>query len=94
MTNMNTLNDLIIEAQKTVGVEFPLTINQDFNTGKVTSVEYEKEWKTGGTEAVDTGEVDESGTTIFDYEEDYTEHKLTAEQVKKVEAWIKTVTAK
>jgi predicted mannosyl-3-phosphoglycerate phosphatase (HAD superfamily) len=63
--------------------EFPVTIISD-RAGNITSVEYEKTWKVGGTTPV----LDESGAVI-DYKEDYEERSLTSSDIKAIETWIK-----
>lgn len=54
-----------------------------------TTVKYEKEWKEGGTKAVEktTGKGKNAKTTI-EYKEDYKTVKLTAAEVKKLDEYI------
>lgn len=91
----------ISELQKLIGVEFPLKIT--CLDGKVVGVNYDTEWKEGGTEpiyedvkeTVETlnkkGEIVKRKVTvnkIVDYKENYKAKKLTPEQIKKIDQWI------
>lgn len=68
----------------------PCTIYKD-DYGNVTGIEYQKEWREGGTEAVDTGELDEAGLPVIEYKENYKDRKLTQAQIKELDAFIKKI---
>ena len=82
-----TANDYSAELYEIIGARFPLSLKVE--NGKMTGVSYETEWQEGTTTPVDTGKVDDNGNPIIDYKENYTKRKLTAAQIKKVDAYIK-----
>jgi hypothetical protein len=84
---MKTVEELALEAKKIVGENVPLTVERDGN--KITSIKYQTEWKIGTTRPVETGELNDDGQPIYDYEEDYKDMKLTKAQISELDTWIK-----
>mgnify|MGYP001396367678 CR=1 FL=1 len=82
-----TERNYVAELHKLVGAKFPVSVTTEF--GKLVNVVYETEWKEGNTTPVETDELDENDNPIIDYKENYTKRKLTAAQIKKVDAYIK-----
>lgn len=68
-----------------VGDRFPLSLT--IANGAVVNMTYEDEWKEGTTNAIDTSELDENNQPIVNYEEDYTNKKLSKAQIAKINAW-------
>lgn len=79
--------DYVAELQKEVGVKFPIQVTTQ--NGELINLSYETEWQEGGTRPIETSEIDEAGNPVIEYEENYTKHKLTAAQIKKIDAWAK-----
>ena len=79
-----TAADLISEVYKLAGDKFPLSLTT--SNGKIINASYETTWVEGGTVPVES--TDESGNIVTDYKENYTDKKLTAAQIKKIDAWI------
>lgn len=77
----------IDEVYKLMGFEFPIEIES--KDGVVFRIRYETEWKEGGTTPFETGKFYPDGNPILDYKESYKDRKLTAAQIKKLDAWIK-----
>jgi len=68
-----------------VGFSFPFNITTQ--AGKLYTVDYETEWKSGGTEPVEViDEKTQEVTTI--YQENYEERKLSKSDIKKINQWI------
>jgi len=76
--------DYIEELHSLVGAKFPLSITS--SNGKLLQASYETTWLSGGTVPVES--VDADGNTVTDYEENYTKEKLTAAQIKKIDAYL------
>lgn len=76
--------DYIEELYSLVGVKFPLSITS--SNGKLLTASYETAWTSGGTVPVES--TDSDGNTVTDYEENYTKEKLTAAQIKKIDAYL------
>lgn len=73
------------ELQNVADAKFPIQVTtQD---GKLINVSYETTWLEGGTTPVET--TDKDGNAVIEYEENYTDKKLSAAQIKKIDAWIK-----
>lgn len=87
MTN-KTPDEIIQELHELVGEQFPLTI--DSFSGSL-RIKYDTEWKEGGTRAKETISK-ETGEKEITYLEQYTEKKLTKEQIKKIDDYIAEVT--
>lgn len=79
-----TNQDFIDEIHKLADDKFPLSVTSA--NGKLLNVSYETTWQEGGTTPVET--IDESGNTVIDYEGSYSKHKLSAAQIKKIDAYI------
>lgn len=81
-------NDIFSEIQKLTGKTVPLSIERNPD-GSVAKIEYQKEWREGGVKSVEktTGKGKHAVKTI-EYEEDYKDVKLTADEVKKLDAYI------
>lgn len=72
--------------KKAVGhLEFPHIVTVDENL-QVTKIEYETEWKTGGSEAVE----DKNGNVI-DYKTTYKDHSLTKKQIEALDSAIASI---
>ena len=85
-TPVKTAEEYLQELYKLAGVEFPIEIT--LSNGKIVAASYETTWKDGGTTPVEKLDKKTNETTI-EYEEHYTNKKLTAAQIKKVDAWLK-----
>ncbi len=83
-TPTKTGNDFITEIHELLGCKPP--ISATVSGGKLLQVSVETEWKEGGTTPVEI--VNKDGETVVDYEEDYTEKKLTKAQVDALNAYI------
>lgn len=84
---VKTSQDYIDELHELAGVEFPINIT--VTGGRIATITYETTWKEGSTMPVATGEVDGMGNPVIEYEDNYSNKKLTAAQIKKVDAYIK-----
>lgn len=82
---VKTSGDYSKEVTKLVGEDFPMTIR--VVDGKLVGFEFETSFKVGSTKAVETEEKDYEDNPVLDYEEDYTEKKLTKAQIDKIEKW-------
>lgn len=80
---MKNVQDYISEIYKVVGVTFPLELT--VVADKITAVDYKTEWQTGSTKP----KKDKKGNVV-DYVQDYTDHKLTKDQISKLEAYVKS----
>lgn len=77
--------------EKAVGhAEFPHVIKTD-QYGKVTAITYDKEWKSGGVESIDTGKVDINRNPIIEYKENYSKKSLTKKQIENLDKAIATI---
>lgn len=82
--DLKTGDDYIKEIYSLVEVEFPIAIS--VAGGKIVNASYETEWKTGSTNPVE--KTDKEGNVTIEYEENYTKHKLTADEIKTIDAWL------
>ena len=90
------IKDLTSELHQYIGANFPLRLTMS-STGALVGMQFDTTWKEGGTVAVEKEVTDEDGATIFnldgtpkveiDYEDNYVEKSLTAEQIAKLEKW-------
>lgn len=81
-------SELIAEINKLTNKNVPFGIVTSPD-GRVVTIQYEKEWKEGGTKAVEkTIGKGKNAITTIEYEEDYKTVKLTADEVKKLDAYI------
>lgn len=77
--------------EKAVGhIEFPHAISID-RDGKVIAITYDKTWKSGGVESIDTGKKDIDRNPIIEYKENYKEKSLTKKQIESLEKAIATI---
>lgn len=77
--------------EKAVGhLEFPHTVTLD-RDGKVVEITYEKEWKAGGVESIDTGKKDINRNPIIEYKENYSKKSLTKKQIENLDKAIATI---
>jgi hypothetical protein len=81
---IKTAEQLTEELYGLVGKRFPVSL-QVTPEGRVVGCEFDDEWKEGGTTAVE--KTDDNGQTFIDFQEDYTDKKLTASERKKVQDW-------
>lgn len=99
-STIKTADEYIEDIYEAIGAECPLTVT--VVDGVLKRVTAETEWKEGGTTPVEEDvEVEKSilvdgveetvnvtETRVVDYEEDYTEKKLTKKQIEDLNAYI------
>lgn len=86
-TTDKTSKEFINEIYEIVGDNFPVKIT--VIAGQVTYFTFDSTWKEGTTTPRETRVEQPDGTykTVIEYEEDYTEKQLTAEQIAQIEQW-------
>lgn len=82
---LKTSDDYLAEIYKLAGVQFPISIT--VVAGQLTSASYDTIWKTGGTTPVEVKDK-KTGEVTLDYKENYSKQKLTAAQIKKIDAYL------
>ncbi len=83
---LKTNQDFVDEVYALAGANFPLTIS--VANGQLLSVTYETEWQEGTTTPVEKPDP-ETGEPTIEYKGDYKKQKLSAAQIKKIDAWVK-----
>lgn len=78
------INSVTAELHKLVGAKFPVRLI--FENGVLIGGDYETTWREGGVTTKES--IDEHGEPVYENIENYTDHKLTAAQIKKIDAWI------
>lgn len=77
--------DYIAEIYELVGVNFPIRIVTD-KAGRITEFSYDKNWKEGGTEAVES-KPNKDGKIKINYIEKYIQRSLTKAQIKQIDEY-------
>lgn len=77
--------DYATEAQELVGVQFPIETTVD-QQGNLVGVSYNSTWREGSTTPKEV--TDKNGKASIEYEENYTDKKLTNAQIKKIDQYI------
>ena len=80
-----TSDEYLDELYKEAGATFPVKVVVD--AGKLFSISYDTDWKEGGTTPVEVKDK-KTGAVTIDYKENYSNKKLSAAQIKKIDAWI------